>query len=153
MANHTNRDYPLSPTPTIKEATKPFMAAGFNPPKKDDTRGPAMPAVNTGSVRKKSNVSSERFQSSKEGLTMYKDGAAIALPARKREAIRVISENLNTKADGRERKKLAKSQYADIKNKPTNDSEMRKQNKEKSKCAQAGKAGPGNNFCKSKSKF
>ena len=67
MANHINRDYPLSPTPTIKEATKPFMAAGFNPPKKDDTRGIALPAVNTGSVRKKSNVSSGK------GFDLVKD--------------------------------------------------------------------------------
>jgi|688.fasta_scaffold596405_3 hypothetical protein len=45
--------------PTVKAATKPFMAPGFNPPKKDDTRGPAMPAINTGTVKKKkSNVSS-----------------------------------------------------------------------------------------------
>ena len=47
MAINTNRDYPLSPTPTIKQATKPFVAAGFNPQKKDDTRGNALPAVNT----------------------------------------------------------------------------------------------------------
>ena len=39
-----------------------------------------------------SSGSSERFQSTKEGLT-YK---GIALPARKRKAVRVISENLNT---------------------------------------------------------
>lgn len=67
MSNHINRDYPLSPTPSIKSATKPFMAAGFNPPKKDDTRGIALPAVNTGSVRKKSNVSSGK------GFDLVKD--------------------------------------------------------------------------------
>ena len=67
MKKSMNRDFPLSPTPTIKEATKPFMAAGFNPPKKDDTRGIALPAVNTGSVRKKSNVSSGK------GFDLVKD--------------------------------------------------------------------------------
>jgi hypothetical protein len=54
--------------PSIKSATKPFMAAGFNPPKKDDTRGPAMPAINTGTAKKKkSNVSSGK------GLDLVKD--------------------------------------------------------------------------------
>lgn len=55
-------------TPPIKSAIKPFMAPGFNPPKKDDTRGPAMPAINTGTVKKKkSNVSSGK------GLDLIKD--------------------------------------------------------------------------------
>lgn len=54
--------------PTIKAATKPFMAPGFNPPKKDDTRGPAMPAINTGTAKKKkSNVSSGK------GFDLVKD--------------------------------------------------------------------------------
>ena len=93
--------------------------------------------------------SSERFQSSKEGLTMYKDKVAIALPARKRAAVRVISENLNTKLEGRERKKLAKERYEIIKNKPTNDAEMRKQNKKKGKVASSTTCTPGKgaNLC------
>lgn len=54
--------------PTIKAATKPFMAPGFNPPKKDDTRGPSMPAINTGTAKKKkSNVSSGK------GFDLVKD--------------------------------------------------------------------------------
>lgn len=87
---------------------------------------------------------SERFQSSKEGLT-YK---GIPLSNRKRKAVRTISENLNTKLEGRERKKLAKEYYKSIKSKPTTDAEMRKQNKKKSK--QASKCiptGKGNNLC------
>jgi hypothetical protein len=93
--------------------------------------------------------SSERFQSSKEGLTMYKDGAAIALPKSRRAAIRVISENLDTKAEGRERRKLAKRDYEIIKNKPTNDAEMRKQNKKKGKVAGSTTCTPGKgaNLC------
>jgi len=71
---------------------------------------------------------SERYQSSKEGLT-YK---GIPLSDRKRKAVRTISENLNTKLEGRERKKLAKEYYKSIKSKPTTDAEMRKQNKKKS---------------------
>lgn len=87
---------------------------------------------------------SERYQSSKEGLT-YK---GIPLSNRKRKAVRTISENLNTKLEGRERKKLAKEYYKSIKSKPTTDAEMRKQNKKKSK--QASKCiptGKGNNLC------
>jgi hypothetical protein len=93
--------------------------------------------------------SSERFQSSKDGLTMYKDGNAIALPARKRAAIRVISENLDTKAEGRERRKIAKRDYEIIKSKPTTDAEMRKQNKKKSKAAsKCIPGGSGTNACR-----
>jgi hypothetical protein len=58
--------------------------------------------------------SSERFQSSKEGLTFK----GIPLSNRKRKAVRTINENLNTKLEGRERKKLAKEYYKDIKSKP-----------------------------------
>tara|TARA_R110000868_G_scaffold190951_1_gene435083 strand:- start:230 stop:925 length:696 start_codon:yes stop_codon:yes gene_type:complete len=94
-----------------------------------------------------SSGSSERFQSSKGGLTMYKDGAAISLPKARRKAIRVISENLNTKAEGRDRKKLAKEQYKQIKSKPKTDAQMRKQNAKKCKGKQAATTGGGNNLC------
>jgi hypothetical protein len=94
-----------------------------------------------------SSGSSERFQSNKEGLTMYKDGAAIALPKARRKAIRTISENLNTKAEGRDRKKLAKEQYKQIKSKPKTDAQMRKQNAKKCKGKQAATTGGGNNLC------
>jgi hypothetical protein len=90
-----------------------------------------------------SSGSSERFQSTKEGLT-YK---GIALPARKRKAVRVISENLNTKLEGRQRKKLAKEFYKDIKSKPKTDAQMRKQNAKKCKGKQAATTGGGNNLC------
>jgi hypothetical protein len=88
---------------------------------------------------------SERYQSSKQGLT-YK---GIPLSNRKRKAVRTISENLNTKLEGRERKKLAKEYYKDIKSKPTTMAEMRKQNKKKSKRAGSctTKGGPGVNLC------
>jgi hypothetical protein len=93
--------------------------------------------------------SSERFQSSKGGLTMYKDGAAISLPKSRRKAIRTISENLDTKAEGRARKKLAKRNYREIKNKPKTDAEMRKQNAKKSKTAASCiPSGTGTNACR-----
>lgn len=93
--------------------------------------------------------SSERFQSSKECLTMYKDKVAISLPKSRRKAIRVISENLDTKAEGRERKKLAKRNYRELKNKPKTDAEMRKQNEKKGKVAGSTtcKPGRGANLC------
>jgi hypothetical protein len=97
-----------------------------------------------------SSGSSERFQSSKEGLTMYKDGVAISLPKSRRKAIRTISENLDTKAEGRARKKLAKRNYKEIKNKPKTDAEMRKQNAKKSKTAASCiPSGTGTNACRS----
>lgn len=92
---------------------------------------------------------SERYQSSKGGLTMYKNGVAIPLPKSKRKAVRVISENMNTAATGRARKKLAKQDYETLKSKPTTMVEMRKQNKKKSKKAGSctTKGGPGVNMC------
>jgi hypothetical protein len=53
--------------PTTKEAMKPFMAAGFNVPKRSESKSISMPAVNTGSTRKKSNVSSGK------GFDLVKD--------------------------------------------------------------------------------
>ena len=96
-----------------------------------------------------SSGSSERFQSGKDGLTFYTKGAAISLPKSRREAIRVIDENLKTKLEGRDRKKLAKEYYKDIKNKPTTDAEMRKQNKKKGKVAGSTTCTPGRgaNLC------
>ena len=80
---------------------------------------------------------------------MYKDGAAISLPKARRKAISVISENLNTKAEGRDRKKLAKEQYKQIKSKPKTDAEMRKQNEKKGKVAGSTTCTPGRgaNLC------
>ena len=92
--------------PSIKAATKPFMAPGFNPPKKDDTRGPAMPAINTGTAKKKkSNVSSGK------GFDLVKD---------------------------KMRAKVNK---------------VKKQVRSSTVSKGSGKAGGGNNFCKSPSKF
>jgi hypothetical protein len=92
---------------------------------------------------------SERYQSSKKGLTLYKDGAAIPLPKSRRKAVRTINENLTTKLEGRERNKLAKEYYQNIKSKPTTDAEKRKQNKKKSRkagrCTTVG--GGGVNLC------
>ena len=92
---------------------------------------------------------SERYQSSKQGLTMYKDGVAIPLPKSRRKAISTISANLDTKLEGRARRKKAKENYKIIKSKPTTDAEMRKQNKKKSKragrCTTIG--GGGVNLC------
>jgi len=92
--------------PSIKSATKPFMAPGFNVPKKDDTRGPAMPAINTGTAKKKkSNVSSGK------GFDLVKD---------------------------KMRAKVNK---------------VKKQVRSSTVSKGSGKAGGGNNFCKSPSKF
>jgi hypothetical protein len=76
------------------------------------------------------------------------------LPNKKRKAIATISENLNTNLQGRERKKLAKQYYADIKSKPKTDAEMRKQNEKKGKVASSTtcKPGRGANLCKVKAK-
>lgn len=49
------------------------------------------------------------------------------LPGNRRQAIRAISENLDTKAQGRERMDIARTYYENL-NKPTTDAEMRKRN-------------------------
>ena len=92
-----------------------------------------------------SSGSSERFQSGKEGLTWN----GVTLPEKKREAIRTISDNAKTKLEGRARKVWAKGQYEIIKNKPTTDAEMRKQNKKKGKVAGSTTCTPGRgaNLC------
>lgn len=54
--------------PTLKAATKPFMAPGFNLPTGTQSRGLSLPAVSTGSAKKKkSNVSSGK------GIDLMKD--------------------------------------------------------------------------------
>ena len=54
--------------PTIKAATKPFMAPGFNLPSGVKAGGVALPSVQTGSAKKKkSNVSSGK------GIDLMKD--------------------------------------------------------------------------------
>jgi hypothetical protein len=54
--------------PTTKEAMKPFMAAGFNVPKRSESKSISMPAINTGTAKKKkSNVSSGK------GFDLVKD--------------------------------------------------------------------------------
>ena len=92
-----------------------------------------------------SSGSSERFQSGKEGLTWN----GVTLPEKKREAIRTISDNAKTKLEGRARKVWAKGQYEIIKNKPTTDAEMRKQNEKKGKVAGSTTCTPGRgaNLC------
>jgi hypothetical protein len=88
---------------------------------------------------------SERYQSSKEGLTWN----GVPLPAKRRQAIKTISENAKTKLEGRKRRVWAKEQYKDLKSKPTTMAEMRKQNKKKSKRAGSctTKGGGGVNLC------
>jgi len=70
------------------------------------------------------------------------------LPSNKRKAIRTINEGLKTKLEGRERKKLAKEYYADMKSKPKTMEEMRKQNAKKQKGKRAATTGGGNNLCR-----
>ena len=54
--------------PTVKAATKPFMAPGFNLPSGVKSKGVALPSVQTGSAKKKkSNVSSGK------GIDLMKD--------------------------------------------------------------------------------
>ena len=48
------------------------------------------------------------------------------LPNKRRKAIAMISENANTKLEGRERRKWAKEQYKNIVSKPQTDAERRK---------------------------
>ena len=87
---------------------------------------------------------SERYQSSKQGLTWN----GVSLPDSRRDAIRTISENAKTKLEGRERKVWAKQQYEILKNKPTTDAEMRKQNEKLQKGKQAATTGGGTNACR-----
>ena len=54
--------------PTIKAATKPFMSPGFNVPSGVKAKGASLPAVSTGSAKKKkSKVSSGK------GIDLMKD--------------------------------------------------------------------------------
>lgn len=54
--------------PTVKAATKPFMAPGFNLPSGVKSKGVALPSVQTGSAKKKkSKVSSGK------GIDLMKD--------------------------------------------------------------------------------
>jgi hypothetical protein len=91
---------------------------------------------------------SERYQSSKEGLIMYKDGVPIPLPKSRRKAVRIINENLRTKLEGRERNKLAKEYYENIKSKPTTDAEKRKRDNKLQRGKQAATTGGGTNACR-----
>lgn len=52
--------------PTVKAATKPFMAPGFNLPSGVKSKGVALPAVQTGSAKKKK-------VSSGKGVDLMKD--------------------------------------------------------------------------------
>lgn len=52
--------------PTVKAATKPFMAPGFNLPSGVKSKGVALPAVQTGSAKKKK-------VSSGKGIDLMKD--------------------------------------------------------------------------------
>lgn len=87
---------------------------------------------------------SERYQSSKQGLTWN----GVSLPEGSRAAIRTISENAKTKLEGRDRTVWAKQQYEILKNKPTTDAEMRKRNEKLQKGKQAATTGGGTNACR-----
>jgi hypothetical protein len=87
---------------------------------------------------------SERYQSSKQGLTWN----GVPLPEGRRAAIRTISENAKTKLEGRDRTVWAKQQYEILKNKPTTDAEMRKRNEKLQKGKQAATTGGGTNACR-----
>jgi hypothetical protein len=87
---------------------------------------------------------SERYQSSKQGLTWN----GVSLPEGRRAAIRTISENAKTKLEGRDRTVWAKQQYEILKNKPTTDAEMRKRNEKLQRGKQAATTGGGTNACR-----
>jgi hypothetical protein len=87
---------------------------------------------------------SERYQSSKQGLTWN----GVSLPENRRAAIRTISENAKTKLEGRDRTVWAKQQYEILKNKPTTDAEMRKRNEKLQRGKQAATTGGGTNACR-----
>jgi hypothetical protein len=87
---------------------------------------------------------SERYQSSKQGLTWN----GVPLPEGSRAAIRTISENAKTKLEGRDRTVWAKQQYEILKNKPTTDAEMRKRNEKLQRGKQAATTGGGTNACR-----
>jgi hypothetical protein len=87
---------------------------------------------------------SERYQSSKQGLTWN----GVPLPEGRRAAIRTISENAKTKLEGRDRTVWAKQQYEILKNKPTTDAEMRKRNEKLQRGKQAATTGGGTNACR-----
>jgi hypothetical protein len=87
---------------------------------------------------------SERYQSSKEGLTWN----GVPLPAKRRQAIRTISENAKTKLEGRKRRVWAKEQYADLKSRPTTDAEKRKRDSKLQRGKQAATTGGGTNACR-----
>jgi hypothetical protein len=87
---------------------------------------------------------SERYQSSKQGLTWN----GVSLPDSRRKAIRTISESAKTKLEGRKRKVWAKEQYEILKNKPTTDAEQRKQNDKLQRGKRAATTGGGTNACR-----
>jgi hypothetical protein len=87
---------------------------------------------------------SERYQSSKQGLTWN----GVSLPDRRRDAIRTISDNAKTKLEGRDRMVWAKQQYEILKNKPTTDAEQRKQNDKLQRGKRAATTGGGTNACR-----
>lgn len=87
---------------------------------------------------------SDRYQSSKQGLTWN----GVSLPEGRRDAIRTISDNAKTKLDGRDRMVWAKQQYEILKNKPTTDAEMRKQNDKLQRGKRAAETGGGTNACR-----
>jgi hypothetical protein len=71
---------------------------------------------------RKADRSKRRYENNVSSLTgpQFKGQG---LPNKKRKAISTISESLSTSLQGRERRKLAKQYYADIKSRPTTDAQ------------------------------
>lgn len=104
------------------------------------------PSVGTGSARLRS------ARAKKKGPTLYKDGQAYELSRNKRKAVReIISMRTDRGAElstPRELRQSARRALREIKARPENMEQMRKQNKRKSR--RAGKCiptGKGNNLC------
>jgi prophage DNA circulation protein len=104
------------------------------------------PSVGAGSARLRS------ARAKKKGPTLYKDGQAYELSRNKRKAVReIVSMRTDKGAElstPRELRRAARKTLKEIKSKPENMDQMRKQNKRKSrrasKCIPTGK---GNNLC------
>ena len=110
------------------------------------------PSVSAGSARLKS--AKER----KKGPIAYKDGQAYELSRNKRKAVRELismrTDKGAEKSTPRELKRVARQDLRQIKSRPENMEQMRKQNKRKGRAASAAicKPGRGANLCKTNAK-
>jgi len=126
--------------PLKREAAVAANSITQRTPKSDNTLG---------YVEKQATISARRADRAKrryENNVSNPNGPQFkgqGLPNKRRKAIATISENLDTKLEGRARRKLAKEQYAIIKNKPQTDAEKRKRDSKLQARAIIGNSGVG----------